>query len=450
VTGNPSPIEAARLRHRLAEVARRTGITVPAVAGNLTVRCPFPAHGHPDRRPSMRLYLADDRYYCFGCGAKGDAIQWVRDAEGLRVADAIRHLDSGRSITNTWAGNPYSHIPQTAPTGIQGGPRRAEPPDLSRTCPECVSEALQAAWRYYSAPALRRRGNAYLATRGIDISVLEDRNARPEVGHTSNDPVGLVKVLHSQGFTDDELVDAGLAQRYPGGGRVADFYRQRVLIPLYDEDEHCIGGMIGRNVSDGCYPKYKNPPRTHAYDKSVNLYRPMAAPAHPNGRVVIVEGTLDAIAIAVAAIKVGQESLYCPVTQSGRELSEQQMERILELHPNPPVLGFDGDTAGLDSAVRYALAFAQRRVAPLVTVLPNDHDPASWLMTAGPGGISAWADGDHQRIPDATGPRSLTSSVFLTSQLARREAGIAVGSGRDGNRCTTDPAGDELHQDLAL
>ena len=78
-TGHLSPLEAARQRHRLADVAERTGIFVARSKPTLTVRCPMGSHAHPDRTPSMRLYLEDDRYYCFGCGARGDVVQWARD-----------------------------------------------------------------------------------------------------------------------------------------------------------------------------------------------------------------------------------------------------------------------------------------------------------------------------------------------------------------------------------
>jgi len=59
----PTPITAAKQQHRLADVAARTAIPLTAAAGTVTVRCPMPAHGHPDRTPSMRLYLDNDRYY---------------------------------------------------------------------------------------------------------------------------------------------------------------------------------------------------------------------------------------------------------------------------------------------------------------------------------------------------------------------------------------------------
>ncbi|MGO9657399.1 MAG: hypothetical protein ACLP7F_03415, partial [Acidimicrobiales bacterium] len=64
--GRPSPVEAARARHRLSGVAGRTGIALGTVSGTVTVNCPMVSHGHHDRTPSMRLYLDDDHYYCFG------------------------------------------------------------------------------------------------------------------------------------------------------------------------------------------------------------------------------------------------------------------------------------------------------------------------------------------------------------------------------------------------
>jgi DNA primase len=149
--------------------------------------------------------------------------------------------------------------------------------------------------------------------------------------------------------------------------------------------------LVGRNVGDDRWPKYKNPPRTHAYNKSVNLYQPLPAPtAGRRGQVVVVEGTLDAMAIAVAAVQSGRAGQFCRVTQSGRELSVVQLERAVFLHSAPLVLGFDGDAAGRESARRHAAAAACLGHAVSVTTLPGDHDPASWLAERGANGLSAW------------------------------------------------------------
>lgn len=427
----PSPIEAARARHLLAEVAARTGVDPYRTSGSTTVRCPLPSHGHFDRTPSLRLYLDDGMFSCFGCGARGDVVEWVCRAEGVAWREAIAILDSGRHITNAWAavgvGVGLRQLSRALPATAVGSPgsgSHTEAPDLGRTPPERIYVTLEAAWGYYSYPPLRYRGEEYLRRRGIDVRVLEAHTGRAEVGHTPAKADGLVAALCSKGFSDDELVDAGLAYRRLGGGPLSDFYRQRVLIPVRDH-QGCIVGFIGRNVGDQQrYAKYKNPPRTAVYDKSVNLYQPLPAPADPQGQVVVVEGTLDAMAIAIAAIRSGRADSFCPLTQSGRELSAVQLAQVVEMHPAPPVLGFDGDAAGQDSAYRHSLAALRQGRAVAVTVLPDDHDPASWLAKRGDEGLSAWMRDRTQRggheAPTPVGATTFASR-YVDKGIGRRE-----------------------------
>ena len=94
----PSLIEDARARHGLADVARRTGIDLYRSSGSVMVHCPLPSHGHFDRSPSLRLHLDDGIWHCFGCGQTGDVVEWVCQSEGVRWGEAIRILDSGRSL----------------------------------------------------------------------------------------------------------------------------------------------------------------------------------------------------------------------------------------------------------------------------------------------------------------------------------------------------------------
>lgn len=416
-----SPIEAARDRHSLAEVARRTGISLTADVGSLTVHCPLPSHGHPDRTPSMRLHLSDGIFHCFGCGATGDVVQWVRCAEGVGVREAIALLDSGERLANAWeslgrrtvAGQCATRTGSISAARPAGLP---ETPDPVRTPPERVYAALQAAWEYYTFRPLHERGLAYLAGRGIDAKVLEAHNGRAEVGHSPGAPYGLVAALSSRGFGDDELVDAGLAHRRPGSAPISDFYRQRVLIPIRD-DQGRIAGLIGRNVGDQeRWSKYKNPPHTHAYDKSTNLYQPLGTPVGRTGQVIVVEGTLDAMAIAVAAVRTGRTDQFCPLTQSGRELSARQLDYVLGLG-RPVVLGFDGDAAGRKAAYRHSVAATLRGGAVRVTVLPNDHDPASWLALEGDEGLVAWRrTGIHEA--DGKPPKAFPAATHVASYLA--------------------------------
>jgi DNA primase len=196
--------------------------------------------------------------------------------------------------------------------------------------------------------------------------------------------------MRRRGFADDELVDAGLAHRRLGDRHLTDFYRNRVLIPVRDQQDKLVG-FIGRNVGDGRWPKYKNPPHTSRYDKSVDLYQPLPAPQQPHGQVIVVEGVIDAMAIAVAAIRVGWSDWYCPITQSGRELSPRQLRHVLDLHKEPPVFAMDGDESGRSSSERLVAAAARLGRHALVAPLPDGEDPASWLGQRGLQGLSVFS-----------------------------------------------------------
>jgi DNA primase len=181
----------------------------------------------------MRLHLATGIWFCFACSPiasdgtpqGADVIDWVRRTEGVSVSEAIRLLHSGAAFTNAWAGHADRYRPTAS--AIEW-----EAPVLERTRPERVAEALRAAWAYYTSPSLQLRGGEYLAARGINVGILEEHTGRPGVGHTGPERDGLVRALQACGFTDDELIDAGLASRRRNESTLTDFYRQRVLIPL--------------------------------------------------------------------------------------------------------------------------------------------------------------------------------------------------------------------------
>ncbi len=383
-----SPINAAKARHPIADVARRTGIAVPDGRGSsVTVRCPMPAHGHPGRTPSLRLYLDVGRWYCFGCSSRaGDVVEWVTQSEGVAWRQAIDIVDSHRPLTNAWAGDNHERLPDQAPSTVEGPER----PDLTRTPTRRVQAALDVAWAKLSTGPSHDQASTYLASRGIDLAILEAHTERAEASHTISRR-HLIDSLTAEGFHPDELVDAGLAHRRPGP-QLTDYYQHRVLLPVRDPEGR-LTGLIGRNIGNPRWPKYTNPPRTRRYDKSVNLYQPLPAPLSPDGHVVVVEGTLDAMAIAVAALRRGEASHFCPITQSGKTLSDAQLRHVVQLHPNPPVIAFDSDPAGRESTRRLAMAAAISGVQVLVSNLPDGHDPASWLTLRGPDGLGIWTTG---------------------------------------------------------
>ncbi|MDQ2727718.1 MAG: CHC2 zinc finger domain-containing protein [Actinomycetota bacterium] len=378
--------EAVRERHSLASVARRTGLDVPD-NGDVTVCCVLAAH--EDSTPSMFLHLDTDRYHCFGCETSGDVIQWVRDLQGGTVTEAVKVLDSGRTI------DAISHDGTRSPVRITAPRPRTEQPDLSRTPPDRVHAAVEAAWAYYTYRTLHDRGVAYLAGRNIDVAALESEIGRKVIGHTPGHLAGtrqtaLVDRMTAHGFSADELVDASLAARYPDG-RIIDLFRQRAIVPVTDPAGR-VTGLIGRYTGEhnDKAPKYLNMRRSHTYDKSVAIYRPSRPELTKHANVVVVEGVLDALAVASQAATSKLSHHYTPVCTSGLSLSTSQLRDVLAIHPAPPVIAGDGDTAGRERAnLKWATAMLAAGRESVIVDWPDGIDPASWLADRGENGLVA-------------------------------------------------------------
>jgi DNA primase len=371
---------AVRERHPLATVAQRTGYPIADGGGDVFVGCPMP--DHDDRTPSMLLHLEDGRYHCFGCGASGDVVQWVRDIYRVDAREAVELLDSTSERFPPPPGGPVS----TDRTEIRRQ-HRGEQPDPQRTPRDRVLAALGEAWRYYSLPGLADRASEYLADRAD--GAIDTTGLGVVAGHTPYNPDQLVAYLRRRGFGDDELVDAGLARRREGEP-VRDAYIRRVVVPVRDEQDQVIG-LIGRTTAgeDARAAKYLNSATTAVYDKSQALYDPVRGDLAEDGQVVVVEGVMDALAIAAAATAAGVGDRFRPVATSGVAFSDTQIDRILAMHPRAPVIALDGDQAGQRAAAQLAVGMARRGRETTITTWPRGEDPASWLGKHGPGALSA-------------------------------------------------------------
>ena len=219
---------------------------------------------------------------------------------------------------------------------------------------------------------------------------------RSSAVHRSKPPTSSCTVSRARGFSDDELVDAGLARRSPSAlpgapPKVIDYYRRRVMVPVRNGEGRVIG-LIGRydgNAKADGAPKYMNPPRTAVYDKAAALYRPSTPRLDPDGQVVVVEGTLDALAVASAAARAGFSSKFAPLCESGIALSDSQVEQVMAIHHRAPVLAADGDTAGGGANTKWAAALAVRGRESAIVAWPDGEDPASWLASHGTAGLIA-------------------------------------------------------------
>ncbi|HEX5403955.1 MAG TPA: CHC2 zinc finger domain-containing protein [Pseudonocardiaceae bacterium] len=383
-------VEAVRAANSLAEVIATSGVELTARGHGYVGRCPF----HDDHTPSLSVDGTRGRFHCFGCGAHGDVIDYVTRLTGLGFRDAVQMLQAG-TVT--------SGLPGTVPA--MPAPPPVRQPQF--TVPvERAHQINELAWEHFTRPPARPHAQAYLGRhRGIDVTALgEATGGAPLVGYAGASWQSLAQHLTAAGVTGDELVELDLCHRARRGGLI-DAYRGRLILPVRNEQGRLVG-FLGRDTTGHPgVPKYRNPTRTAVYDKSQALYRPAVHPPHADATVVVVEGPLDALAIAATAATAGQAARYAPCTTSGVTVSTAQADAIVTIHPSMPVIAMDGDDAGGDGTTRWlqALCLTRRRPA-LVTTLPAGTDPASWLAEHGPDGLAAFDRHPHPSMGEAVVP----------------------------------------------
>lgn len=258
---------------------------------------------------------------------------------------------------------------------------------------ERVRAALRAAWDYWRLPQLHQRAIDYLAGRGLDVRALEER-VGPVVGHTPAAIDGLSQRLLNKGFTEEELIAAGLSQRSNQGPGLIDAFRHRVMLAFSDEAGPT--GFIGRY--DGNKPevlekwRYKNSPNTPLIGKSECLFWPAGLP-RTGDRVVVVEGSMDALAVAVAAQAAGRldgTKRIVPVAPSGVAMSDAQWQVIAKAGPSRVAIAPDNDETGRRTATEWAAAAQAHGLDARVVTWPEaTKDAAELLAAQGPDAVLA-------------------------------------------------------------
>ena len=305
-------------------------------------RCPF----HEERTPSFSVNAVDKLYYCFGCGAKGDLITFVRETEQLDFAGAIEWLADRFNVQIEYE--------ETSPEQ-----------DARRRRRERLLEVLEAAASFYErylwdsqAGSLARD---YLAGRGLGEEVCRQYRLGLAPGGST-----LTRKALERGFTRDELLAAGLGNR-----RGNDYFFGRLLFPLADARGRVLGFQARKlREDDPLKAKYVNSPEGELFRKGDLLYgldRARAAIAKQE-RAVVVEGNTDVLALSQAGIE--------PVVASmGTALTERQLKELSRL-TNRLWLCFDGDAAGETATLRGMELAAAQGLDVRVVALPAGFDPA--------------------------------------------------------------------------
>ncbi len=370
-------LEALRDANPIEQVVAASGVELRPRGRGYVGCCPF----HEDDTPSLSVAGIPGRFHCFGCGAHGDVIDYVSRITGADFVEAVRALQRGDPL----GGHPHAQPPR--PMRLHVVPSRHPTTSLERGW-----QINQLAWEHFTAPAAAAHAQAWLRHhRGIDVEQLRHENGDlPLAGYASPSRHSLITHLRARGVTDTELLDLDLAYQ-PSHGAPVDSYRGRIVLPVRDTDGH-LQGFLGRDTTGHpAAPKYRNPTHTSTFNKAGVLYRPTQHRLDEVATIVIVEGALDALAIAAAAARAGQCDRFAPVTTSGVTVSEAQSDAVLAMHHQPPVIALDPDQAGREGTRRWLhlLALTRRRLA-MITDLPAGSDPADWMSKQGVPGLAAF------------------------------------------------------------
>ncbi|WP_158964648.1 DNA primase [Chachezhania sediminis] len=360
----PGFLDELRARTSLAQVVGRKVMWDNRKSnqgrGDMWAPCPF----HQEKSASFHVDDKKGYYYCFGCHAKGDALNFVRETENVNFMEAVEILAREAGMT----------MPAPDPVAQAKADRSSQLVDVMEEAVKFFRLQLRT-----GAAAEARR---YLSEkRGLSADVLD----RWEIGFAPDAWQALWDHLRGKGVEEQKILDAGLSRPSNRGGKPYDTFRNRIIFPIRDVRGRAIA-FGGRAMDPNDNAKYLNSPETALFDKGRTLFNhSRARAASGKGQPLIVaEGYMDVIALSEA----GFEAVVAPL---GTAVTETQLQLLWRMAPEP-VVALDGDTAGLRAARRVvdlALPLIQPGQSLRFALMPEGQDPDDLIRAKGPKGVQA-------------------------------------------------------------
>ena len=308
--------------------------------------CPF----HNEKTPSFVVYPDTQSFYCFGCGAAGDVINFVRRYNNLGYVESVKQLASR-------AGMP---LPEENDRESRARQRLLE---INRCAARYFYEQLNA-----KTPEAAMARRYWKEKRGLSDAAIR----RFGLGYAPEDFVGLLHYLKRRGFSESELENSGLIKR-SAKGNLYDIFRHRVMVPIIDVRGAIIA--FGGRVLDDSKPKYINSPETMVYHKSRTLFALNVAKKSASKRYILCEGYMDVISMHEA----GFDTAVCAC---GTALTAEQVKLLTE-YADEVILSYDSDEAGQKATERSLGLFANSPVKVSVLSYQGAKDPDEFIKKYG-------------------------------------------------------------------
>ncbi len=349
---NKESLENLRQRIDLVEVLS-TYIEFKRTGSSYKGLCPF----HDEKSPSFIVQKGDSHYHCFGCGAHGDAIQFLMTHQKMSFATAVETLAQRFQI----------HLEKVEGGNEEKGPNKA-----------LLREALEHACEFFHFFLLHtsegHEALRYLYARGIDLNFI--RHFKIGLSPKSSD--FFRKAMHAKGVSDAILAEAGLLSRIKDA-YWKDFFNERIMFPIHHYSQGVIG-FSGRKYHEETFGgKYINTPETALFKKSRVLFglnysrRRMTK----ERQAIIVEGQID-------ALRLIQEGFNFTVASQGTAFGEGHIKELANLGVNRIYIAFDSDNAGAEATCKVGHLIQKEGIDVRIVQLPPGNDPDQFIKEEGP------------------------------------------------------------------
>lgn len=328
-------------------------VSLKRAGSNLKGLCPF----HSEKTPSFTVYPQDNSFYCFGCGAGGDAITFIRKRENLDYPDAVEFLANraGITIIKEERGGAFLDKPKI---------------DRNRMLKMNTDAAKYFHKRLFDdTPEAKIALSYFTEKRKLSLATIKHFG----LGFAPNSFDKFSKYMLHLGYTYDELVAGFLCGRSEERGNYYDAFRNRVMFPIIDVSGNVIA--FGGRVLDDSKPKYKNSSDTPVFKKSRNLFALNFARHHCQDSLILCEGYMDVIAMHAAGFENAVATLGTAITA--------EQARMMSRYTKKVIISYDADEAGQKAAMRAVKMLSDVGLDVTILKVPGAKDPDEYINTFG-------------------------------------------------------------------
>ncbi|MFD0870587.1 DNA primase [Chlamydia abortus] len=344
-------IEAVLKHHDIADVVGKY-VKLTKQGHYLKGLCPF----HSEKTPSFTVTPERQTYYCFGCHAGGNSINFLMEMESYSFVEAVRHMAEEANIPITW----------DTPTGEETEKQKEASAMLT-------AHELAAKWYHYILLNTEQGKHAleYLRSRGLSDKWLDFF----QIGYAPAMKDKLFQFLLKRELPQTLLEKAGLIVERSDGSGFVDRFRDRIIFPIHDYKGRVIA-FAGRALGD-LQPKYLNSPETPLFNKSRQLFNlHHARPAiRKSGHAVLFEGYMDVIKAWEAGVVNGMATMGTALTQEHALALRRLADRV--------VICYDGDRAGQTAAYKSLPILEKAGLQVRVAYIPDGADPDEYITARG-------------------------------------------------------------------